>query len=251
MLLEKFRTNIIEFNLIEKGENLVLGVSGGADSLSMLNCMIKLSLEFNLKLYVVHINHMLRGQDADEDQNFVESFCKDRNVECFAFKINVEKLAENKNMTLEEAGREARYQKFFEVAKQVNSKKIVVAQNMNDQAETILFRMMRGSGLQGICGIYFEKEYKDLKIIRPLLNIKREEIETYCANENLKPRRDYTNFENIYARNKVRLELVKYISENFNNNIIETLYRMGESLKEDNNTIISLPLKLMKYIIYV
>lgn len=233
LLLDRVKSNLISKGMINKGEGIVVGVSGGPDSLCLLYCLNSLKNEFELSIYVVHINHMIRGNDADQDQEFVEKLCRTLSIPCYSFKIPIREIAKSKKLSEEECGREVRYEKFFEVMKQTGASRVAVAQNMNDQAETIIMRITRGSGLQGICGI----EWNSKSIIRPLLNITRKEIEEFCALNDIKPRIDKTNFEEIYTRNKIRLVAIPYIKKHLNENIVEILYKMGELLKEDNNYI--------------
>lgn len=233
MLLDKVKSNLINKSMINKGEGIVVGVSGGPDSLCLLYCLNSIKEDMNISIYVVHINHMIRGKDADQDQEFVEKLCSDLSIPCFSFRIPIREIAKASKQSEEECGREIRYKKFFEILQQTGAAHVAVAQNMNDQAETIIMRIVRGSGLQGLCGI----EWNNKKIIRPLLNIKREEIEKFCAQNNLEPRIDKTNFEDVYTRNKIRLNIIPYIKKHLNDNIIEVLYKMGELLKEDNNYI--------------
>lgn len=231
-MIEKILNTISKNNLIKKGEGIVVGVSGGPDSICLLHLLWRIQKEYDLKLYVVHLNHQFRGIEADKDAEYVKSFSDSLGLKSYIFSIDVSAYSKEKGITFEEAGREIRYKLFDDVAKKTGASKIAIAQNKNDQAETVLMRLMRGSGLEGLTAIDY---IRDGKVIRPLLDISRKEIEEYCLKYKLKPRIDKTNLEAIYTRNKIRLELISYIEKNFNSNIIDTLWRTANILKDDND----------------
>jgi tRNA(Ile)-lysidine synthase len=233
-MFERFKKNIIEKELLKKRDTVVLGISGGPDSICMLSLFLRLKEEWDLILIPVHLNHMLRGEDSARDALFVSEFCRQNGLECISFERDVSGMAAKWKMSLEEAGRKIRYDLFMSAAKDNNSRCIALGQNRNDQAETILMRMMRGTGLMGLAGIEHKRENL---FVRPILIFKRLEIESYCAENELNPRTDLTNLEPIYTRNKIRLELLPYIEENFNNKIIDSLYRMGDMLRNDSDFI--------------
>jgi tRNA(Ile)-lysidine synthase len=210
----------------------VVGVSGGPDSMALLYLLYCLSEEYSLHIHAAHINHMLRGQESEDDTAYVKNFCGKLNIPVSIKYIDIGKISAESGLSLEEAGREARYGFFSEIACEINASKVALAHNMNDQAETILMRIMRGSGLEGLCGI---KPVRDGFYIRPLINTPRTDIEEYCRMHNILPRIDSTNLKPIYARNKVRLELIPYIKKNYNSNIEYVLSSMTELLKEDND----------------
>ncbi|PAB57624.1 tRNA lysidine(34) synthetase TilS [Anaeromicrobium sediminis] len=228
-MLEKFLQTIEEYNLIEVNEKIVVGVSGGPDSISLLHLLFTIKEKYNIQIYGVHLNHKYRGKEADEDAQYVHEFCTKLKIPCYVYSENVEEYSKKKGRSFEEGGRELRYKYFYEVLRKVGAKKIAVAQNLDDQAETMLMRFMRGSGIEGLCAM----DYKRDEIIRPILNIRRKEIEKYCERHGLNPRIDKTNLESIYTRNRIRLELIPYISEHFNRNIKETLFRTSELIRED------------------
>lgn len=222
---------IKKYNLIENGDKIVVGVSGGPDSITLLNILknIKENKHINFEIVVCHINHMIR-QEAVEDEEYVKKYCKDNNIECYVKKIEVEKMAETQKIGTEEAGRKARYEFFNEILEKTNSNKIATAHTANDNAETVLMNIIRGSGTAGLKGIEIKRD----NLIRPLIESTREEIEDYCAENKLNPRIDKTNFENVYTRNKVRNMLIPYIKENFNPNIIKSINRLSDLSKQEN-----------------
>lgn len=223
------------------GEHIVIGLSGGPDSVCLFHILCQLKEELGIRLHAVHINHGLRPGAADEDQRYVERLCEEYHVPCHTYSFDVNRIAKEEGISGEDAGRQVRYQSFFEVAGRITAEtgasvKIAVAQNMNDQAETVLMRILRGTGTDGLCGIeYLRTENTKGTVIRPLLDVSREEVETYCRENLLKPQIDLTNLEPIYTRNKIRLELLPYLSENFNTNIVSALNRLSKIAKEDKD----------------
>ncbi len=231
---DKVLNTINKYNLINDGDKVVLGVSGGPDSIAMLNILNDIkndkNLHMNFDIIVAHVNHMIR-EEAIDDQRFVENFCKKIGVSFYAKSIDVQKIANNKKIGTEEAGRNARYEFFDEILEKENANKIAIAHNKNDKIETIIMNMLRGSGITGLKGI---EPIKNNKYIRPLIECERFEIEEYCAKNGIEPRIDRTNFENVYTRNKVRNIVIPFIKQEFNPNIIQTMDRLSDLVKEED-----------------
>lgn len=244
MLEEKVRKTVREYNLIEKNDSIVVGVSGGPDSMTLLSILLKLKEEFNLKIYVAHVNHMLR-ENAIKDEEYVKEFCEKNNIEIFIKKANISEIAQKEKIGLEEAGRNVRYNFFEEVLKKTESNKIAIAHNLNDKVETIIMNTLRGSGVSGLKGI----EAKRKKYIRPLIEIERYEIEKYCIENKINPRHDESNDDNTYTRNKIRNIVIPYIKNEFNPNIIKTLNRLSEIIKEEDEYVQSETEKIFKEIL--
>ena len=267
-VLETIKTH----ELLEDGTHIVLGLSGGPDSVCLFDVLLELSAVKNFRIHPVHVNHKFRPGDAERDQEYVEELCRQRGLTCRTFTVDCNALAREEGLTSEEAGRKARYDAFFETAHGIAQEltqgfaqgfaqglaqelageleqhctqepsmpgtdkiAIAVAQNANDQAETILFRMLRGTGTDGLAGIAYKRYERGFAIVRPLLDVPRDEIEKYCEERNLSPRIDHTNNEAIYARNKIRLELLPMLREKFNPNIIETINRLGKNAAADKD----------------
>ena len=263
-VLETIKTH----ELLEDGTHIVLGLSGGPDSVCLFDVLFELSAVKNFRIHPVHVNHKFRPGDAERDQEYVEELCRQRGLTCRTFTVDCNALAREEGLTSEEAGRKARYDAFFETAQEIAQEltqgfaqgfvqelageleqhctqepsmpgtdkiAIAVAQNANDQAETILFRMLRGTGTDGLAGIAYKRYERGFAIVRPLLDVPRDEIEKYCEERNLSPRIDHTNNEAIYARNKIRLELLPMLREKFNPNIIETINRLGKNAAADKD----------------
>lgn len=229
-MLEKVLETIKKYNLIENGDKIVVGVSGGPDSMCLLHILYKLKEKLGIQIYVAHINHMIR-EVADTETQYVQEYCKNLNIECFIRKEDIIKKAKDEKKGTEETGRKVRYDFFEEVLKKTNSNKIATAHNLNDKVETVILNILRGSGLSGLKGI---EPCRDSKYIRPLLEIDRKDIEEYCMQNNINPKYDESNNENIYNRNKVRNEVIPYIKKEFNQNIIKTINRLSEvAIEED------------------
>ena len=224
-LEKKVLKTIKDNKLIQTGDKIVLAVSGGPDSICMLNVFSKMcqtNPSHSAQIVVAHVNHLIR-EEAQEDEKYVQKICEEKGIEFYSKSIDVLNLANTSKIGVEEAGRIARYEFFDEILKKTNSNKIAIAHNKNDKAETIIMNIFRGSGLGGLRGI----ETKRGKYIRPLIDCNREEIEEYCKDNELNPRIDKTNFDNTYTRNKIRNIVIPYIKKEFNPNFIETINRLS------------------------
>lgn len=233
-MLDKVIDYIRENEIIKQGDKILVALSGGPDSVCLLHILYRLKDTFNLKLGAIHINHMLRGEEADNDEKYIIKLCDELGINHYVKRINIEYVARDTNVSLEVAGRNERYKAFEKIREKYEYDKIAVAHNSNDQAETVLMRIMRGTGLEGLTGI---KSKRIDGIIRPILCLNRQEIEEYCEKNNLNPRIDASNYERIYSRNKVRLDILPYMRENFNKDIVDTLNRMTLLLQKDNEFI--------------
>ncbi|MBN2898935.1 MAG: tRNA lysidine(34) synthetase TilS [Clostridia bacterium] len=227
---DKFLQTIQDHNLLEKGDGIVLGVSGGPDSMCMLHLFCSIREAWSLSLYAVHLNHGFRGEAADADADYVADMCKAWEVPLFSYYTKVESLAKEMNTSFEDAGRKERYRLFFEALDANQAQKIAVAQNKNDQAETVLMRLIRGAGIEGLSGIQYGREDG---VIRPLLDCSRSEIEAYCESHQIQPRIDHTNTDVQYTRNKIRWEILKGMSE-INPSVMDNLVKTSQLLRDDN-----------------
>lgn len=223
MFEDKVLKTIKKYNMLQDGDRVVIGVSGGPDSMSLLNSLNNLKEKLNIKIYVAHINHMIR-EEADEETEYVRSFCEKIGVEFFAKRIKVEEEAKKQKIGTEEAGRNIRYEFFEEVAKKEGANKIATAHNSNDNAETVLMNIIRGTSISGLKGI---EKVREGRFIRPIIECNRMEVEEYCKEQKLDPRYDKTNYENVYTRNKIRNLLIPYLQKEFNPNILEGINRLS------------------------
>ncbi|MBU3090295.1 tRNA lysidine(34) synthetase TilS [Clostridium gasigenes] len=233
-MIDKVKVFAQENNLIENNDKILVALSGGPDSVCLLHMLHSLKDELNLTIGAAHINHMLRGEEATGDELYVEKLCKNLSIPCYIARIDIDSISKKTSMSHEMVGRDERYKFFEAISNKHKYNKVAIAHNANDQAETVIMRMMRGTGLEGLVGI---RAKRGENIIRPILSLSREEIETYCSEKKLEPRIDKTNLENIYSRNKVRLDILPYMKENFNEDIIQTLNRMASILQKDDEYI--------------
>lgn len=232
MLENKILETIKKYNLITSGDTILVAVSGGPDSMCLLDNLLKLKDVLEVKeIVVAHLNHMIR-QEAKEETEYVEEYCNKNNIRCFVKYEDIIKEAKEQKIGTEEAGRKARYDFFEQIASKTNADKIAIAHNKNDNVETVFMHMLRGSGISGLTGI---KPYREGKYIRPLIKCSRDEIEEYCTKEKLNPKYDKTNNDNTYTRNRIRNELIPYIKKEFNPNIIETIDRLSELILDEEN----------------
>ncbi|WP_253200735.1 tRNA lysidine(34) synthetase TilS [Clostridium sp. CF012] len=223
---------IKENSMFDKGDKVIVAFSGGPDSTCLLYILNELKEEWGITLFGAHLNHCLRGLESDKDEEYAKKTCESLNIDFYSKRVDIHRISEVKNVSCEMAGREERYDFFEELMIKLNASKIALAHNSNDQAETILMRIMRGTGIEGMVGI---KPVRDRIYVRPILHLSRSEIEKYCEKNDIHPRIDKSNLETIYARNKVRLDLIPYIEENFNSDIINTINRLSDILKKDND----------------
>jgi tRNA(Ile)-lysidine synthase len=227
-MLNKVKQYIESNRMLRKNEKVVLGVSGGADSVCLFFVLLALRDFYQLELHVVHVNHMIRGEEADTDQRYVEKICKENNIPFHCVKEDVKQIAKEQHLSEEEAGRNIRYHAFETVRVEYNCDVIAVAHNSNDCAETMLFQLVRGSGLTGLTGIPATRD----RIIRPLLCVTRMEIEEFLHDRGIPYQTDATNLETEYTRNKIRLHVLPYIEENINNRAISHIVKSAQMLKE-------------------
>ena len=219
-----------EYNLIENNDTIVVGFSGGPDSVFLVEMLKKLQDFFKFKIYLVHINHLLRGEDADADESFSYDYAKRNNLEIFAKRIPVKEIAKKTGKTLEEVGREERYNFFSEIYNKVGANKIATAHNKDDQIETFLFRLVRGTSLQGLEGI----KLKYNNIIRPISEIYKKDILEYLNKNKIQYKIDKTNFENEFTRNSIRLDLIPFIEERYNIKFKDKIFSLIKEIRENN-----------------
>ena len=208
-MIDKIKAFCRQKELLYQGDRILLGLSGGADSTCLFLVLLELAREWNLALIPVHINHNLRGEAAKEDENFCKALCRKYGLELLVVSVEVEELVKLNGWTVEEAGRNARYEAFTQLAKEYSCNKIAVAHHKNDQAETVLFQLFRGSRIKGLSGM----SAKNGEIIRPLLCMTREEIEKYLYKKNQTYCIDSTNFEEEYTRNLIRGKIIPVAKE--------------------------------------
>ena len=229
-IIEKVVKRIEKTGLIKKNDRIVVGCSGGPDSIFLLEVLLRIREEYNLFLGLAHINHMFRGDEAERDENFVRSLGKKYNIPVFVRRKSMEELSREKKITLEEAGREIRYSFFDEVLDEINGNKVALAHNLDDQVETFLFRLIRGSSFEGLEGILDLRE----KFVRPINEIYKSEIMEYLDKNMIEYKIDSTNLKNDYTRNSIRLDLIPFLENNYNPKVKEKLFNFIKEIREIN-----------------
>ena len=228
-------------NLVEKNDKIVVGFSGGPDSVFLVEMLMKLRENINFDMVLVHINHLLR-KNSDGDEKFSIEYGKKKGLQVFSRKINITALGKDMGLTLEEAGRKARYDLFKEVFEKIGANKIALAHNKDDQLETFMFRLTRGAGLEGLEGIVAKRDV----YIRPISEIYKKDIVEYLNKNSIPYRIDETNFENEFTRNSIRLDLIPFIEKRYNPKFKDKLYSLIEEIREVNKV---LEIRLEEYVV--
>ena len=218
---KKFLENLKQFNF-KKNTSILLAVSGGEDSVTMLDLFSKYKDMFDLNLFVCHFNHSLR-KEADFDENFVKNLSIKYNLKFFSKKEDVEKFSYENKFSTEEGARILRYKFFNEVIESENIDFLATAHNKDDLAETVIMRILRGTGINGLIGITKKRN----NIIRPLLDFSKAQIKNYVLENNLKFVQDNTNFLDVYKRNNIRLNLIPKLKKDFNPNVVDALCKLS------------------------
>lgn len=211
-MYRRVREYIKTWQMLGREDKVIAGISGGADSICLLFILLKLKREMGLDVAAVHIHHGLRGETADRDEAYVRGVCKKENVELFVYHEDVKKYAREHGLTEEEAGREVRRRRFLEVMKEQGGTLVATAHHKNDNAETVLWNLCRGTGLKGMGGI----SPKNGVWIRPLLCLERKEIESYLKKRGISYCTDETNLEDNYTRNRIRNHVLPFLEKNIN-----------------------------------
>ncbi len=225
---EKAEALIRKYNMIEKDDVVIAGVSGGADSVCLLFVLCALRETYDFSVRVCHVNHGLRGADADADERFVEALCRELKVPCRVFRRDVELIARKRKQSTEEAGRTVRREAFETMCREEGGTRIASAHHSDDNAETILLNLARGTGLRGLCGI--RPVYG--KWIRPLLGVSREEIESALALAGIPWRQDLSNDEDVYTRNRIRHHILPALQTQVNPETARHLNELSRQARE-------------------
>lgn len=219
--------------MLNRGDSVIVALSGGADSVSLLHIMKRLGERLELNIYAAHLNHKIRGEEADRDERFCKILCENYNVELFTKSVDIPTLAKQRKLSEELCGRLERYRFFDELSQKLGAK-VATAHTASDNAETVLFNLIRGTGLRGMSGIAPVRD----NIIRPLIYVTRDEVEAYCKENDLDYVTDSTNLSNDYTRNKIRHNIVstcREINPNFERNIAQ-----NSALTRDVNSFLEL-----------
>ncbi len=232
-LAEKLLAVISREQFIREKSSCLLAVSGGLDSVVLLHLFSKLAVELKLQLGIVHVHHGIRGKEADEDLEFVRALAQKYALQFYAERVDVPAHAREKKVSLEDGARTLRYRFFEAILAKTRFDVLATAHHKNDQAETVIDHFLRGSGSAGLRGMLPKRNH----FIRPLLDFTRAELHDYALSCELKFRVDSTNQDLRFRRNRIRRELLPYLQDNFNPNIIDTLFRMSVIFKETESFI--------------
>lgn len=236
-MLKRFIDICAAAKIFDDVGKVLIAVSGGADSLALAELMINSRRRFKLELVIAHYEHGLRGQASIDDAEFVEAFARKRGIEFISGHGDVKAFATEQKISVETAARTLRYEFLSEARRDLNCDAIALAHHADDQAETILMRLLRGATSTGLSAMKFRTRSDDYGLlIRPLLRFRKDALENFCRRRNLTPRLDATNFELDATRNKIRLELIPTL-EAFNPALVETLCRFGEVAAEETDFI--------------
>jgi tRNA(Ile)-lysidine synthase len=252
-MLASVRNEIEQYELLLPGETVVIGLSGGNDSTALLHILAGLNqhYQYDWKLHAVHLNHGFRGEEARQDALYAEGLCQQLGVAFHGFEQNVPAYMEETGMGAQEASRELRYRLYREVAKKVHATKVALAHHADDQVETILFRMIRGTRLHGLAGMPKRRQLEEtdhVELIRPLLHKTREELERYCRDHGLQPREDSSNSSRKYKRNLLRLEVIPLLEE-VNSRYREHILQAAEAIRQDESLLERLAREQLKLLI--
>ena len=226
-MYQKVKAYVKKWHMLQKEDSVIAGISGGADSVCLLFMLLKLQKELGFALMAVHVNHGIRGAEAERDEAYVKRLCRQWNVRLKVYRENVPAYAKEHGMTEEEAGRDIRRTCFCKVLKEWGGTKIALAHHENDNVETLLWNLCRGTGIRGLGGI---APVNDVWI-RPLLCVKRREIESYLKKRGISYCTDETNAENVYARNKLRNQVIPQLEE-INEQAVWHISRTAQSVRE-------------------
>lgn len=244
--MEKIKAKVLKtiqkYNMIIPNEKIILGVSGGPDSLALLYILVNLKEKLGCNFHIAHLNHKLRDKESDEDAEYVIKHAKMLNLPITVETFDVHNLI-RQGESLESGARRIRYEFFENVINKVNADKVALGHNADDQAETVLMHLLRGSGTQGLGGI---PPVRNGKYIRPLIEITRNEIDEYLKNINVIPRIDSSNQSLDYQRNKIRLELIPLLEKEYKPNIKKILWNTSQLLRSEDEVLNSLAMDIFK-----
>lgn len=230
-LYKRVRSYMEKQSMLKPGNTVLASVSGGPDSMALLHLLYRLGQEMNWKVYAAHLNHMFRGQEADADQLLVQETALDLGITCFSERIDVPLYREKMGLSSQVAARQVRYNFFQRVAERVSAHRVALGHHADDQAETLLLNILRGTGPSGLKGML---PIRDGLYIRPLLEVRKEHIVSYCKLNGLAFREDASNAKPVYMRNRIRLELLPLLENNYNVEIVSCLNRLAEIIREED-----------------
>lgn len=226
MLLETLKKTVQTHQLLLQGDRVLVGVSGGPDSLALLHALNRLAPEFGWQIFAVHVDHQLRANSSAEDARFVERICAEWKIPCRVIRVDVAGHLRLCGGNKQDAARRLRYRAYREAAEWWDVDVLALAHQADDQVETILMRLLRGTGVSGLAGMPYVRPWEGRRLVRPLLDVNREEIEAYCEEYALSPRLDESNRSDVYTRNRVRLQLIPQL-QRYNPRVKEALLQLS------------------------
>jgi tRNA(Ile)-lysidine synthase len=233
--LKKSEEKVIRFirdnELIRSGDRILIALSGGADSVFLLHFLTKFKKKYKSELAVLHINHLIRGKNADEDEKFCREMCSKLDVKFYSVRKNVKLFAAKNKISVEEAGRILRYKTLNETARKYQYDKIATAHHLSDNAETVLLNLIKGTGLKGLSGIPVKRD----NIIRPILSLSKEEITSYLQQNKILFRTDESNLSDDYERNFIRNNIIPLIKNRLNPSFEHALFNASAIIKSYYN----------------
>lgn len=231
-LLNKVGKTVLKYRMLSSADKVLVAFSGGPDSLALLYVLLELRDKYELSIHVAHLNHMLRGEESERDEHRAEEVCKKLGLPYTIARENVDSLRK-KGESLEESARRVRYQFLTTTAQKVKAPKVAVGHTRDDLVETVLMRIIRGTGEEGLAGIPGTRELApDIKIIRPLLEVNRKEIEEYLRRKDIEPTKDSSNLNTDVFRNRVRHQLIPYLQK-YNPQVKESLFRLAKTFRQN------------------
>ena len=218
---------------LKENTPILVGFSGGADSSALLLMLKMYSEQSGAKIYAAHLNHGIRGEEADRDESFCKEFAKSLDIEFFSIKLDIPSMAKESGESIESAARNARYDFFNKIMLEKSIPILATAHNADDNLETVIFNLTRGAGLSGLCGIPYSRPTENGIVIRPILSMEKKDIINFCKEHKINYVTDSTNADTEYTRNKIRNQIIPLLKE-INSGVIQNASRATELLKEDS-----------------
>ena len=233
-MLDKVKHTMDTNELVTDGDRVLVGLSGGPDSMALLHVLHQLYYRSQVKLYAVHINHQFRGEEADQDEEAARQYAERLGIPFYSHSLDVPGYIQLSGLNAQTAARQMRYDAFLITGKEVDANKLALGHHADDQAETVLMRVIRGTGIEGLAGMRMTRREGTLQLIRPLLGIPKQEILQYCDQHHIPYRLDRSNESTVYYRNRVRLHLMPQL-EQYNPRVREALNLLAQLAESENN----------------
>lgn len=232
LLLSQVKRTIEKYRMILPGDLILVGLSGGPDSVALLHVLTKLQKDLNFQLYAAHLDHMFRGEESKEEADFAERLCREWQVPVERCQLDVPKYLQEHHVSTQQGARNVRYGFYLDIAKKIGASKVALGHHADDQIETVLINLIRGAGLKGLSGI---PPVRESFYIRPLLEVRKADIIKYCKEYNLPYRIDSSNLKTVYLRNRIRLELIPLLEQQYNSGIADSLLRLTEIMRDEDD----------------